>query len=196
VLLFSSTARFRLLDIVYPVHSPSQPIENTIGAIGLYCIYGRSDHIVFPIATRAPISTVERPYDQRTNHVPGWRLLELPTVESPPRCPILRGLVSRAIRMSGIGVLATAAMAQTPRQQPPPSFEFSSGQSSLCIPAEVVADGLVLMQAAVNGHTGWFILDNASQGFTIDTEYARFNSLEFTDRTLARGGGASPIMRA
>jgi len=38
VLLFSSTARFRVLDLIYPVHSPSQPLENTIGAIALYCI--------------------------------------------------------------------------------------------------------------------------------------------------------------
>ena len=38
VLLFSSTARFRLLDVLYPVHSPSQPLENTIGAIGFYLI--------------------------------------------------------------------------------------------------------------------------------------------------------------
>ena len=38
VLLFSSTARFRTVDIFYPVHSPSQPFENTIGAIALYGI--------------------------------------------------------------------------------------------------------------------------------------------------------------
>jgi hypothetical protein len=38
VLLFSSTARFRIRDILYPVHSPSQPLENTIGAIALYCL--------------------------------------------------------------------------------------------------------------------------------------------------------------
>jgi len=38
ILLFSSTARFRLLDIVYPVHSPSQPLDNTIGAIALYLL--------------------------------------------------------------------------------------------------------------------------------------------------------------
>lgn len=37
-LLFSSTARFRLRDILYPVHSPSQPLENTIGAAALYCV--------------------------------------------------------------------------------------------------------------------------------------------------------------
>ncbi|HXW90709.1 MAG TPA: ferric reductase-like transmembrane domain-containing protein [Terriglobales bacterium] len=36
-LLFSTT-RFRLVDIVYPVHSPSQPLENSIGAIALYCV--------------------------------------------------------------------------------------------------------------------------------------------------------------
>lgn len=38
VLLFSHTARFRIRDVFYPLHSPSQPLENTIGAIGLYLI--------------------------------------------------------------------------------------------------------------------------------------------------------------
>jgi predicted ferric reductase len=38
VLLFSSTARFRIRDILFPVHSPSQPLENSIGAIALYCL--------------------------------------------------------------------------------------------------------------------------------------------------------------
>jgi predicted ferric reductase len=38
VLLFSPTARFRLWDIIYPVHSPSQPLDNTIGAIALYLV--------------------------------------------------------------------------------------------------------------------------------------------------------------
>jgi predicted ferric reductase len=38
ILLFSSTAKFRLLDIIYPVHSPSQPLDNTIGAIALYLL--------------------------------------------------------------------------------------------------------------------------------------------------------------
>jgi predicted ferric reductase len=38
VLLFSSTANFRVRDVFYPVHSPSQPLENTIGAVAVYCI--------------------------------------------------------------------------------------------------------------------------------------------------------------
>lgn len=38
VLLFSSTVRFRVRDILYPIHSPSQPLENTIGAVALYCV--------------------------------------------------------------------------------------------------------------------------------------------------------------
>ena len=38
VLLFSSEARFRIRDILYPLHSPSQPLENTIGALALYCL--------------------------------------------------------------------------------------------------------------------------------------------------------------
>lgn len=38
VLLFNKTTRFRLSDLVFPIHSPSQPLENTIGAIALYTI--------------------------------------------------------------------------------------------------------------------------------------------------------------
>jgi|SRR6185312_5106066 sulfoxide reductase heme-binding subunit YedZ len=38
VLLFNKTTRFRLIDLVFPIHSPSQPLENTIGAIALYTI--------------------------------------------------------------------------------------------------------------------------------------------------------------
>lgn len=38
VLLLNKDPRFRVLDLVYPVHSPSQPLENTIGAIALYLL--------------------------------------------------------------------------------------------------------------------------------------------------------------
>jgi methionine sulfoxide reductase heme-binding subunit len=38
VLLFNKSPKFRVLDIVYPVHSPQQPLENTIGAIALYIL--------------------------------------------------------------------------------------------------------------------------------------------------------------
>ncbi len=38
ILLFWRIARWRLVDIVLPVRSPVQPLENTIGAIGLYLI--------------------------------------------------------------------------------------------------------------------------------------------------------------
>jgi PDZ domain/Aspartyl protease len=83
------------------------------------------------------------------------------------------------------------ARAQTP--QLPPSFEFSTGGSTLCIPIEVIADGLVLIEAKVNGHAGWFILDNATQGFTVDADYAKRNSLNISDQAPARGGGANAI---
>jgi predicted ferric reductase len=39
ILLFYRGKRFRLLDLVYPVHSPSQPLDNTIGAIALYLVF-------------------------------------------------------------------------------------------------------------------------------------------------------------
>jgi predicted ferric reductase len=38
VLLFSATAGFGLIDVLAPISSPSQPFENTIGAIGLYLV--------------------------------------------------------------------------------------------------------------------------------------------------------------
>lgn len=38
ILLTSSTAGFHLFDIFVPIWSPTQPIPNTLGAIGLYLI--------------------------------------------------------------------------------------------------------------------------------------------------------------
>ena len=38
ILLFSATAGFRLFDIVVPIWSPTQPFENTLGAIALYLV--------------------------------------------------------------------------------------------------------------------------------------------------------------
>ena len=38
ILLFNKDPRFRLRELVYPIHSPSQPLDNTIGAIALYLL--------------------------------------------------------------------------------------------------------------------------------------------------------------
>ncbi|HYL63038.1 MAG TPA: ferric reductase-like transmembrane domain-containing protein [Candidatus Methylomirabilis sp.] len=38
VLLLNKSPRFRLLDVFYPVHSPQQPLENTLGAVALYVV--------------------------------------------------------------------------------------------------------------------------------------------------------------
>src|SRR6185369_12049786 len=38
ILLASSTAGFRLFDIVVPIWSPTQPFENTLGAIAFYLV--------------------------------------------------------------------------------------------------------------------------------------------------------------
>jgi len=38
ILLFSSTDRFGLLDILAPLSSPKQPVINTLGAIALYLV--------------------------------------------------------------------------------------------------------------------------------------------------------------
>lgn len=38
ILLFSDKVHFRVLDLVYPLHSPKQPTVNTLGAIALYAL--------------------------------------------------------------------------------------------------------------------------------------------------------------
>ena len=38
ILLTSSTAKFRLFDIFVPIWSPTQPFENTLGAIAFYLV--------------------------------------------------------------------------------------------------------------------------------------------------------------
>jgi sulfoxide reductase heme-binding subunit YedZ len=38
LLLFNKSPKFTFADLVYPVHSPSQPFENTVGAVALYLI--------------------------------------------------------------------------------------------------------------------------------------------------------------
>jgi predicted ferric reductase len=38
VLLFDKKSKFRVIDLLYPVHSPSQPLDNSIGAIALYIV--------------------------------------------------------------------------------------------------------------------------------------------------------------
>lgn len=36
LLLLNRNPTFHLMDILFPVHSPSQPLENTVGAVALY----------------------------------------------------------------------------------------------------------------------------------------------------------------
>lgn len=38
ILLLNRDPRFCLRDLVYPIHSPSQPLENTIGALAFYLL--------------------------------------------------------------------------------------------------------------------------------------------------------------
>lgn len=36
ILLFNNSPRFRVIDVVYPVHSPGNSVENAFGAVALY----------------------------------------------------------------------------------------------------------------------------------------------------------------
>ena len=38
ILLFGSQVRFRVIDIAFPLWSPKQPFENTLGAVALYAL--------------------------------------------------------------------------------------------------------------------------------------------------------------
>jgi len=89
-------------------------------------------------------------------------------------------------------LLVASTFGETP-SSPLPSYRFSSGGTALHIPVEVIADGLVFVRARVNDHPGWFILDNASQGFTVDREYARKIALQSSGSAAARGGGSNVI---
>jgi hypothetical protein len=50
-------------------------------------------------------------------------------------------------------LMAGSALGQAPAT-PPPSCRFTAGDEAAGIPVEVIADGLVLLQAKVNGHPG------------------------------------------
>jgi hypothetical protein len=88
-----------------------------------------------------------------------------------------------------------SAFAQAPASplQSPPSYRFSSGDATLNIPIELIANGLVFVQAKVNDHAGWFILDNASQGFLVDREYARQISLQTSGTAVSRNDVSDAI---
>jgi len=92
--------------------------------------------------------------------------------------------LSRAILAT---LLTATAFAQTP--SPQPGFQFANGSSSLNIPVEVIANGLVLVQAKVNGNSGWFILDNGTQGFLVDRDFAAQNSLHAAEPAVTQEVG-------
>jgi Aspartyl protease len=100
--------------------------------------------------------------------------------------------VSVASAAAIAALVAVLALGQVP-SSPPPFYRFSSGNATLNIPVELIANGLVLVRAKVNGHPAWFILDNATQGFTIDRDYAREIALESSSSATARGGGSKVI---
>ena len=82
--------------------------------------------------------------------------------------------------------MTTLSIGQTPPSQPP-SYRFSSGSAALNIPLELIANGLVFVRAKVNDHPGWFILDNATQGFLVNRSFAREISLESGGNAVTRG---------
>ena len=91
------------------------------------------------------------------------------------------------LQLAVLAAISRFAQAPAPQpQQPPPSYRFSSGYATLNIPVELIANGLVFVQAKVNDHPGWFILDNASQGFLVDREYARLISLQTSGSAVSR----------
>lgn len=100
----------------------------------------------------------------------------------------MRTLMNLVVRTTIAVLVATSGFGQAP-----PSYRFSSGGATLNIPVELIANGLVFVNAKVNGHAGWFILDNASQGFTVDRSFAGQIALQSSGSVAARGGGSDPV---
>jgi hypothetical protein len=82
--------------------------------------------------------------------------------------------------------MTTLVVGQTPSPAAS-SYRFSSGSAALNIPIELIANGLVFVRAKVNNHPGWFILDNATQGFLADRSFAREILLQSGGQAVARG---------
>ncbi|MGA8672701.1 MAG: PDZ domain-containing protein [Terracidiphilus sp.] len=99
-------------------------------------------------------------------------------------------LMKLTITTAGAAVVAACLAAQT--TAPPPSFRFSTNEAAEGIPVEVIANGLVLVHGNVNDHPGWFIVDNAVQGFVADRDYARQISLQESGKALTRGEMPNP----
>jgi hypothetical protein len=97
-----------------------------------------------------------------------------------------------ALRAMIMLVLVTSGLGQV-SSPPAPSYHFASGGAALNAPVELIANGLVFVRAKVNDHPGWFIVDNASQSFTVDRDFARQIALTTSGSATARGGGANAI---
>lgn len=108
-----------------------------------------------------------------------------------------RSLTTAMFSLLHLAVLiAASAFAQTQAQapaSPPPSYHFSSGDATLNIPVELIANGLVFVRAKVNDHPGWFILDNATQGFAVDCEYARQIALQTSGTAASRNDKSDAV---
>jgi Aspartyl protease/PDZ domain len=102
---------------------------------------------------------------------------------------VMRSLMNLVVRTAITVLVATSGFGQAP----PPSYQFSSGGAALNIPVELIGNGLVFVKATVNGHAGWFILDNASQGFTVDRSFAGQIALQSSGSVAARGGGSDSV---
>jgi PDZ domain/Aspartyl protease len=94
------------------------------------------------------------------------------------------------VTLTAITLLVATLVSAQASSAPPPSYQFSSDGASLQIPVEIVAGGLVFVQAKVNDHPGWFIVDNGTQGFVVDRDYARHNSLQSSGSAVTREVGS------
>ena len=93
------------------------------------------------------------------------------------------------LRNAIVLLVAASALSQVPNL-PSPSYQFSSDGASIHIPVEIIAGGLVFIQAKTNGHPGWFIVDNGTQGFLVDRDYARESSLQSSGNAVTREVGS------
>jgi hypothetical protein len=64
------------------------------------------------------------------------------------------------------------------------------------MPFEMVGTGHVFVRVLINGTPGWFILDTANHGMSVDTEFGRRAGLNLQGGYVASGGGPEMVQAA
>ena len=119
IILFSSTAHFRVIDILFPINAPKQPWINTLGAVALYVL-------IFTVATSYFRLEIGRKWWKPMHYATyamfvfyaAHAILTDPTLKNAPLDPFDAEKVYVELCVLGV-VVATAARVRWAMTQPP-----------------------------------------------------------------------------